>query len=68
MDKRESRTVNAQVGSIGVADGNLMVLSLFLLFPIFILWVKVIKALYDVKNVYQGLAAKISKGIYFWKT
>jgi len=43
FNMKESRKIFAQVGAIGVSDGRVHNLLLFLLFPLYIVWVELIK-------------------------
>jgi hypothetical protein len=58
MDKRDVREVYSAVGSFALAEGNLKKVLVFVTFPLFILWVKLVKICYDLKNKILNFALK----------
>ena len=67
MSKIENRKLHAQFGSLGIADGRSRILMLIVAFPFFIVHVKIIKVLYDMKNSFQNLFYKKMRRVLFWK-
>jgi hypothetical protein len=68
MDKRDARELYSTLGSFAVAEGNPQKALLLITFPLFILWVKLVKFCYDVKNMISKFAKKLFRGILIWKT
>ena len=68
LDKRDVREVYSAVGSFALAEGNPQKVFVFITFPFFILWVKLVKICNDLRNMMANFAIKIIRGISIWKT
>jgi hypothetical protein len=63
MNERDSREVYTAVGSFALAEGNLQKLIVFVTFPMFILWVKLEKVRYNLKNMITNITKRKFRSI-----
>ena len=68
LGQNENRTIYSAVGSLGYAEGNLRSIVLFMTFPFYILWVKILEKGLGFIDSGIRFTSKTFKGVLFWKT
>ena len=67
LGQNENRTIYSSVGSLGYAEGNLRSIVLFMAFPFYILWVKILEKGLGFIDSGIRFTSKLLKEYYFGK-